>query len=133
MPLNRQAIYGLQTICYLAEAGTDAKVSTHQIASDTGIPESFLANVVSVLSNAGLLSTTRGRHGGISLSRPSADITLLNVIQATQGQVVFFEPLEQKNAPQCIEQKLLDIERRITAQLSEIDIASLHNSEHKHM
>ena len=49
------------------------------------IPPSFLAKIISQLSIAGLLHTSRGARGGVTLAREPKDITLLEVIEAIDG------------------------------------------------
>jgi Rrf2 family protein len=60
MQITRQADYAVRAIIYLAENGTDERASTSKIAQEKQIPPSFLAKIVSQLSVAGLLQTSRG-------------------------------------------------------------------------
>jgi Rrf2 family nitric oxide-sensitive transcriptional repressor len=41
--------------------------------------------VVASLRRARLISTTRGRRGGVKLSRPAGEISLLQIVNATQS------------------------------------------------
>jgi hypothetical protein len=67
--ITRQADYAVRAVLYLAERDPGARVSTGQIARDQKIPLTFLAKIVSQLSAAGLLHTTRGARGGVTLAR----------------------------------------------------------------
>ncbi|MGB9586371.1 MAG: RrF2 family transcriptional regulator, partial [Anaerolineales bacterium] len=62
------------------------------------IPPSFLAKIVSQLSVAGLLNTSRGARGGVSLARSPEEITLLDVIEAIDGPILLNECVEEMGA-----------------------------------
>jgi len=66
MQITRQADYATRAILYLARAGTGERIATSQVAKEQKIPPSFLAKIISQLSIAGLLHTSRGARGGIS-------------------------------------------------------------------
>jgi Rrf2 family protein len=61
------------------------------VAKDQHIPPSFLAKIISQLSIAGLLHTSRGARGGVTLARQPEDITLLEVIEAIDGPIMLNE------------------------------------------
>jgi Rrf2 family protein len=73
---------------YLAQLGPDQRAATGRIAQEKGIPPSFLAKIVSQLSVAGLLQTSRGARGGVSLARPPEAISLLDVVEAIDGPIL---------------------------------------------
>jgi Rrf2 family protein len=87
MQITRQADYATRAILYLARVGKDERVATSQVAKEQKIPPSFLAKIISQLSIAGLLNTSRGAHGGIKLARNARDISLLEVIEAIDGPI----------------------------------------------
>ena len=84
MQITRQADYAVRAVLYLARNG-DQRKATSMIAEKQRIPPSFLAKIVSQLSIAGLLHTSRGARGGVSLARAPQEITLLEVIEAIDG------------------------------------------------
>ena len=85
MQITRQADYALRAVLFLAKLNENQRASTSQIAESQHIPPSFLAKIISQLSIAGLIHTSRGARGGVSLSRPSADISILDVVEAIDG------------------------------------------------
>jgi len=87
MQITRQADYATRAILYLARNRNGRLIATSQIAKEQKIPSSFLAKIISQLSIAGLLHTSRGAHGGISLARKPERITLLQVIEAIDGPI----------------------------------------------
>ena len=60
MQITRQADYAVRAVLYLARLGMGNRAATSTIAEDQHIPPSFLAKIVSQLSIAGLLHTSRG-------------------------------------------------------------------------
>lgn len=91
MQITRQADYAVRAVHYLAKLGTDKRAATSQIAQKQRIPPSFLAKIVSQLSVAGLLQTSRGARGGVSLARQPHEISLLEVVEAIDGPIMLNE------------------------------------------
>jgi Rrf2 family protein len=91
MQITRQADYAVRAVLYLAKLGPDQRAATSQIAQQQQIPPSFLAKIVSQLSVAGLLQTSRGARGGVSLARPPEQISMLEVVEAIDGPILLNE------------------------------------------
>jgi len=91
MQITRQADYALRAVIFLSRLDGDQKASTSAIAEEQKIPPSFLAKIVSQLSLAGLIQTSRGARGGVSLARPPEQISVLDVIEAIDGPVLLNE------------------------------------------
>ena len=91
MQITRQADYAMRAVAYLANLGPDLRAATSQIAEDQQIPPSFLAKIVSQLSVAGLLQTSRGARGGVSLARSPEEISFLEVVEAIDGPILINE------------------------------------------
>jgi Rrf2 family protein len=51
------------------------------------MPERFLLQVLRTLVNQGLLRSTRGVDGGYRLTKPLSQISLLDVVEATDGPI----------------------------------------------
>src|SRR5512135_1674660 len=88
MQITRQADYAVRAMTYLAELGPEQRAATSQIAQEKSIPPSFLAKIVSQLSVAGLLQTSRGARGGVSLAKAPENISLLDVVEAIDGPIL---------------------------------------------
>ena len=86
MQITRQADYAVRAVLHLARTG-DQRTATSMIAEEQRIPPSFLAKIISQLSIAGLLHTSRGARGGVTLARDAKDIPLLEVIEAIDGPI----------------------------------------------
>ncbi|NWF65063.1 MAG: Rrf2 family transcriptional regulator [Chloroflexi bacterium] len=86
MQITRQADYAVRAVLHLAR-NVESRTATSAIAEEQKIPPSFLAKIISQLSIAGLLHTSRGARGGVTLAREPKEITLLEVIEAIDGPI----------------------------------------------
>jgi len=87
MQITRQADYAVRAVLYLARSGNNDRAATSTIAKEQKIPPSFLAKIISQLSIAGLLHTSRGARGGVTLARDPKEINLLEVVEAIDGPI----------------------------------------------
>lgn len=87
MQITRQADYAVRAVLHLARSGSAERAATSTIAREQNIPPSFLAKIISQLSIAGLLHTSRGARGGVTLARDPKEITLLEVVEAIDGPI----------------------------------------------
>jgi Rrf2 family protein len=91
MQITRQADYALRAMIYLAKIEPNQRAATSQIAQVQQIPPSFLAKIISQLSIAGLIHTSRGARGGVTLARAPEDISILEVVEAIDGPIALNE------------------------------------------
>jgi len=91
MQITRQADYAVRAMVYLARLNPGTQVATAQVARDQHIPVTFLAKIMAQLSTAGVVRTTRGAHGGVTLARGAAEITLLEVVETIDGPILLNE------------------------------------------
>jgi Rrf2 family protein len=89
--ITRQADYAVRAVLYLARLGGGERAATSTVAEEQRIPPSFLAKIISQLSIAGLLHTSRGARGGVTLAHPPKEISLLDVIEAIDGPIMLNE------------------------------------------
>lgn len=91
MQITRQADYALRAMLYLSKLEPSQRAATSQIAAEQHIPPSFLAKIISQLSIAGLIHTSRGARGGVSLARTPEAINILEVVEAIDGPIALNE------------------------------------------
>lgn len=91
MQITRQADYALRAMLYLARLEPTQRAATSQIAEEQRIPPSFLAKIISQLSIAGLIHTSRGARGGVSLARSPKEVSVLEVVEAIDGPIALNE------------------------------------------
>jgi Rrf2 family transcriptional regulator, iron-responsive regulator len=88
--LSKQTNYAVRTLIYCAvnEPGL-SRVS--DISKAYGISEMFLFKIILPVAKNGLLETVRGRRGGVRLSRPADQISLLDVLKVTEESFALSE------------------------------------------
>lgn len=96
MQITRQADYAVRAVLHLAREGNTVRAATSTIAKEQKIPPSFLAKIISQLSIAGLLHTSRGARGGVTLAREPKDISLLEVVEAIDGPIQLNECVQNE-------------------------------------
>ena len=79
--LTRKADYGLRLMLEVG-ARSGASTVTKNVAVQQDIPYQFLRKVAQTLVVKGLLASTRGSRGGLSLARPAECITALDIVAA---------------------------------------------------
>ena len=83
--LTKRADYAIRAVVALAAAAPGERLSVRRIAADRAIPVRFLPLVMTDLVRAGLVEGLAGRTGGYRLARPSSAISILEVIEAIEG------------------------------------------------
>ena len=83
---------------YLSQLNPNQRAATSQIAEEQNIPPSFLAKIISQLSIAGLIHTSRGARGGVSLARQPEEISILDVVESIDGPIALNECTDEPSA-----------------------------------
>jgi len=83
--LSKKADYALIAMKHLAQKRDAASSSAREIAEQYDIPVELMAKVLQRLVRKGLLTSHQGTRGGYRLSRPSAIISVAEIIQAIDG------------------------------------------------
>ncbi len=87
MRLSSMADYAVVTMAAAARHCGHARVSAGQLAEETGLPAPTVQKLVSRLTAAGLLRSSRGVGGGLKLGRPAAAISLADIVEAVEGPI----------------------------------------------
>ncbi len=102
--ITKKTDYAIRALWELAR-NSNCQVTATQIAHRQSIPPKYLPQIMSELSRAGLVISSRGFGGGLKLGRQSREITLLDIIEAIQGKLQLFEcktaKLECIHLPDC--------------------------------
>jgi Rrf2 family protein len=77
--------WGVHVCVLLAGLPEDAALPAAKLAEYHGVPAAYLAKHLQALAGAGVLQTVKGARGGYRLARAPAEITVLDVVQAIDG------------------------------------------------
>ena len=91
MLFSTKAEYGVRLLVELGRRGEARPVALATVAEAETLPLSYLEHLVAKLRDAGLVTSTRGAHGGYRLARPAEEIQMLEVVEALEGPVTPME------------------------------------------
>jgi Rrf2 family cysteine metabolism transcriptional repressor len=91
MLFSTKAEYGIRLMVELGRTADSAPVSLTSVADAELLPLAYLEHLVAKLREAGLVSSTRGAHGGYQLARPPEEIDMLDIVQALEGPIAPME------------------------------------------
>ena len=126
MKLSTKGKYALYAMHYLALKSGEGPQPLRAIA-EIGVPEQYLEQLLGNLRRAGLLKTVRGAQGGYELAKAPKDITVGDIIEATEGPICLSDCLADETpctkSDACAARFVWDkINRRINDILQSINL-----------
>jgi Rrf2 family protein len=85
LDLTKRADYAIRAMLAITRAGDGQRLSVRRVAAEQGIPMQILPRIMSDLVRAGLVASVAGRTGGYELARAPSTVSLLDVIEAVEG------------------------------------------------
>ncbi len=117
MNLTSATSYALHALAYMAQQKTKDAITSQKIAQEKGIPIRYLLKVLKPLVDSGLLASKKGPTGGYILARPASEITLLDIIEASEGSIsgraVLPDPEELDDFPDFKPENVLPLHNKI--------------------
>jgi Rrf2 family protein len=105
MQLTMSGEYAVRAMVHLSSLPHGTVVSVAEISRDWDVPVTFLRKIVTKLARGGMITSFRGNGGGIALTRPAEELTLLDVIEAAEGSlalnICLLSPDECHRSPWC--------------------------------
>ncbi|MBC7190408.1 Rrf2 family transcriptional regulator, partial [Candidatus Aerophobetes bacterium] len=99
--------YALAAVIYLAQENKKKRYSLKELSNSTGIPEEFLRKIFQILAKEKVISSFKGKGGGISLARLPEKITLYEIVA----------PFENEGLVRCLRGELCPRKETCTASL----------------
>ena len=93
MKLSTKGKYGLYAMYYLAQHAGSGPQPLKAVAEIGVSSEDYLEQLLGNLRRAGLVTTVRGAQGGYQLAREPEEITVGDIIDATEGPLSISECL----------------------------------------
>ncbi|MGD8376670.1 MAG: SUF system Fe-S cluster assembly regulator [Acidobacteriota bacterium] len=85
--MTRLTDYGIVLLTRMARGGTGTVHNARDLAGAVGLPLPTVNKILKTLTRKGLLESHRGVKGGYGLARMPEEISILEVIDATEGPV----------------------------------------------
>lgn len=82
--------YGVHCLLHLVDLDDETWLSAKDVAEFQGVPAPYVAKLFTQLKDAGILVSNEGVHGGFRLSRDPAAISVLDVVDALEGDKKLF-------------------------------------------
>jgi Rrf2 family protein len=79
--------YGVRLMVQLGRHYGSGPASLAEIAAEEDLPRAYLEQLVVHLRESGLVTSTRGAHGGYELASPPATISMAAVLRALEGPI----------------------------------------------
>jgi Rrf2 family cysteine metabolism transcriptional repressor len=93
-----KAEYGVRLLIQLGTSGGERPVSLKSVADAENLPLAYLERIAALLKKAGLVTSTRGAHGGYVLAMPADEITMDRVVLALEGAIAPMECFMEEGA-----------------------------------
>lgn len=90
MKISANEEYGLRIMIRVASfeaESPDKLVGLNQIASSEGITPEYTASIITLLRNADLIESIRGKNGGYKLVKTPSEITLYSILSALSDKM----------------------------------------------
>lgn len=102
MKISTKGIYAVRFMIFLARQGGNTPVPLKEVADATGISRKYLEQIVSILTTAQLVRSSRGASGGYRLSKVPSAITMFDILTVTEGSLApvdYLDELSEEPSP----------------------------------
>jgi Rrf2 family protein len=122
---GRYAVRALADLAFFAVGEGPAQIKT--IARRERIPVRFLEQIFQDLKRAGLVASKRGPRGGYELTRPAEEITVRDVLRATDAAPAHTEKTggEPRDLRDVTDHALHDIARDVESAFARVTLADI--------
>lgn len=117
MKLSTKGQYGTRALLELSLRREEEPVLLKEIAQSQQISLPYLQHLITPLIAAGIVRSTRGAKGGISLARPPEQIRLSEVIQVLEGSTA---PVACVDNPRICRRSASCVSRDIWSELKKV-------------
>ena len=137
LELTRRGSYAIRAVLTLARAERGIVVPARRIAHEMHIPERFLPQVLGDLNRAGIVEARLGRAGGYRLARAPRSVSLLDIIEATEGDtrrqscVLTGQPCGEAAKPCDVHEMFCAAQEAILERLGSTSIADVLSGSHR--
>ena len=87
MGVSTRARYALRMMVRLARLESGASATVPYLSSSEEISTDYAAQLMMAMRRAGLVTSRRGVGGGVTLARPSYELSVADVIEAADGPI----------------------------------------------
>ena len=91
MLLSKSCVYAIRASLLLTTKMLQERkfVPVHVLSDELDLSFHFLTKILQILTQAGILESSRGPHGGVGLARTPESIRIIDIIEAIDGMATF--------------------------------------------
>jgi len=128
--ISKKSDYAIVALSHLME--TEVPVSARELAGKYGLSAQMLANVLKVLTSAGVLKSKRGVLGGYILEKKPAEIFLGEIFDIIEGPIGLSDCTDEAKSCGCEERcpaknPMLLINQRIKSFVNNLSLEEIIN------
>ena len=87
MLLTKTSELAIHALMHLAQKPEGYVLNPREVARHLGESQTYISKVLRQLAHGGLVRSHRGAAGGFTLERPASAITLLDIVEISQGTI----------------------------------------------
>jgi len=128
--LTRECDYAIRITAYLAGLKSKPQMSVSELSEKLKISKKYAARIIHTLKNNGILKTTQGLYGGVSLNRSASNISVFDILLAMNFKSNLNECLGNKDICSfpvfCkVHSFMADQEKKLTDEFKKAKISDL--------
>lgn len=132
MKLTRSVSYAVGVLLNVEPSGPRQTMTAARISEGCEFPPRFLYRILRRLVDSGLLKGVSGPGGGYQLARPASKITLLQIVEAVEGEQKGsrLPPVCKGHAPamRLVNAVCASAAKRFSDELSQVTLAKLSSA-----
>ncbi len=106
MKISTKGRYGLRIMVDIAQNVSEVPRNIHDICKSQNLSEKYVSRLIIGFRRAGIIYSVRGAGGGYMLKRQPKHITLLEILEASEGKISIVDcvlcPKKCKKAENCV-------------------------------
>lgn len=130
MKLSTKGRYVTRILLCISRLQGDQPVPKKKIAEQEGISTDYIEQIIVPLKNAGLVNSVRGLRGGFRLAKKAAEITVYDILAASEGDINLVGCLAEgcSNSDKCVVQRVWQgASNQLRDYFSKITLQELHD------
>lgn len=106
MKITTKCRYGIRALVEIGNNYPERPTTRREISKSQDLDDSYLENILLDLKSNHIVRSIRGVKGGFVLNKPPETITLLDIVESLQGEIVpatcVIDPSTCKRASNCV-------------------------------
>ena len=101
MKLSTKGQYGLKAMIALGVYAKDDYITLKEVATNVGVSDNYLEQLIAMLRKAGYVKSRRGALGGYTLAVDPSDVSVGQILRALEGSLAPTSCSCEENTEQC--------------------------------